>query len=80
MNNNIIENSKDGKDFLKINELILRTQSIARYNNINKGHFGLSLKNILSQVLQPNFSCSGNGVGKQPILKILSLYQSSSSG
>lgn len=45
--NNIIENSKDGKDFLKINELILRTQSIARYNNINKGHFGLSLKNYV---------------------------------
>ena len=47
MFNYILQNSKDSKDFLRLNELILRSQSVARYNNINKGHFGLSLKNYV---------------------------------
>lgn len=45
--NKIIEQSSKSKDFIKINELILRTQSQARYHNENKGHFGLSLKNYV---------------------------------
>ena len=39
--NKIIEQSSNSKDFIKINELILRAQSQARYHNENKGHFGL---------------------------------------
>ena len=45
--NKIIEQSSNSKDFIKINELILRAQSQARYHNENKGHFGLSLKNYV---------------------------------
>ncbi len=45
--NKIIEQSSNSKDFMKINELILRSQSQARYHNENKGHFGLSLKNYV---------------------------------
>ncbi len=45
--NKIIEQSSKSKDFIKINELILRAQSQARYHNENKGHFGLSLKNYV---------------------------------
>ncbi len=45
--NKIIELSSNSKDFIKINELILRAQSQARYHNENKGHFGLSLKNYV---------------------------------
>ena len=45
--NKIIEQSSNSKDFIKINELILRAQSQARYHNKNKGHFGLSLKNYV---------------------------------
>ncbi len=42
--NKILEQAMGHRDYNRINELILRTQSVARYNNINKGHFGLSLK------------------------------------
>ena len=45
--NQIIQHSSDSKDFIKINELILRSQSQAKYHNENKGHFGLSLKNYV---------------------------------
>ncbi len=45
--NKIIEQSSNSKDFIKINELILRAQSQARYHNENQGHFGLSLKNYV---------------------------------
>ena len=45
--NKIIEQSSNSKDYIKINELILRAQSQARYHNKNKGHFGLSLKNYV---------------------------------
>ncbi len=45
--NQILEKSFETKDFIKINELILRAQSQARYQTLNKGHFGLSLKNYI---------------------------------
>jgi ribonuclease R len=45
--NKILEQSKETPDYEMINQSILRSQSQAKYNNINKSHFGLALKNYV---------------------------------
>lgn len=45
--NKILEQTKETPDYEMINQSILRSQSQAKYNNINKSHFGLALKNYV---------------------------------
>ena len=45
--NKILEQTKETSDYEMINQSILRSQSQAKYNNINKSHFGLALKNYV---------------------------------
>ena len=45
--NKILEQTRETSDFEIINQSILRSQSQAKYNNINKSHFGLALKNYV---------------------------------
>ena len=45
--NKILDQTRDTSDFEIINQSILRSQSQAKYNNLNKSHFGLALKNYV---------------------------------
>ena len=45
--NKILVQTKETTDYEMINQSILRSQSQAKYNNINKSHFGLALKNYV---------------------------------
>ncbi len=45
--NKILEQTRETSDFEIINQSILRSQSQAKYNNLNKSHFGLALKNYV---------------------------------
>jgi ribonuclease R len=45
--NKILEQTKETSDYEMINQSILRSQSQAKYNNLNKSHFGLALKNYV---------------------------------
>ena len=45
--NKILEQTKETPDYEMINQSILRSQSQAKYNNLNKSHFGLALKNYV---------------------------------
>ena len=45
--NKILDQTRDTSDFEIINQSILRSQSQAKYSNLNKSHFGLALKNYV---------------------------------
>ena len=45
--NNLIKKLENKMGFESISQIILRSQSQAKYSNINKGHFGLALKNYV---------------------------------
>ena len=45
--NKILEQTRKTSDFEIINQSILRSQSQAKYSNLNKSHFGLALKNYV---------------------------------
>ena len=45
--NKILDESKGSPEYETVNQSILRTQSQAKYENKNKSHFGLALKNYV---------------------------------
>ncbi len=45
--NKILEVTKQTPDYEMINQSVLRSQSQAKYNHLNKSHFGLALKNYV---------------------------------